>query len=172
MRLAKRLLPGLLVLGVVLDLAGGLLVDALKLPLFLDTVGTMFVAVIAGPWWGALTGLLSNLVLSMWIPGDLAFASVNIAIALTVGYIVRVRGFKDYLTPLLAGLAAGLVASVSQLDGPRIVFGVCQTAVAVGALAWYLYGRKNIVTYYQSLHSCSDDPEREEAEGMGEPGTP
>jgi energy-coupling factor transport system substrate-specific component len=110
--IAKRAIPALLAVGVGLNVLGGLLVDFLKLPIFLDTTGTMLVAVVAGPWWGAVTGLLSNAVLAIWIPNDLWFGIANAAVGLVVGFIVRRRGFKDYLTPLLAGLAAGVVAAL------------------------------------------------------------
>ena len=43
---------------------------ALRLPIYLDSIGTVLVGVLAGPWAGALTGLLSNLIWSILpIPG-------------------------------------------------------------------------------------------------------
>ena len=39
---------------------GGVLVTTLRLPLYLDTIGTILVAVLAGPWVGALTGIITN----------------------------------------------------------------------------------------------------------------
>jgi energy-coupling factor transport system substrate-specific component len=120
--IAKRAIPAFLAVGVGLNVLGGLLIDVLKLPIYLDTAGTMLVAVVAGPWWAALTGLLSNAVLSLWIPGDFWFGLANAAIGIVVGYIVRARGFKDYLTPLLAGLAAGFVGIVAGSIVASFVF--------------------------------------------------
>jgi energy-coupling factor transport system substrate-specific component len=128
--IAKRAIPALLAAGVGLNVLGGLLVDFLKLPIFLDTTGTMLVAVVAGPWWGAFTGLLSNAVLAIWIPNDFWFGIANASVGLVVGFIVRRRGFKDYLTPLMAGLAAGVVAALVGTTVAAFVSG----EVAGGAL--------------------------------------
>ena len=123
MRVGRRFIPVLLSAGVALNVLGGLAVDFLKLPIFLDTAGTMLVAVVAGPWWGALTGGLSNLLLSFWIPDDLWFGLANASVGITVGYIVRARGFKDYLTPLISGLTAGVIASLVGTLVASFVFG-------------------------------------------------
>ena len=42
----------------------GSLTVALRLPLYLDSIGTILVGALAGPWAGALTGVLSNLLWS------------------------------------------------------------------------------------------------------------
>jgi len=126
--IARRAIPALLAIGVGLNVLGGLLVDVLKLPIYVDTAGTMLVAVVAGPWWGALTGLLSNALLALWIPNDLWFGLANAAVGITVGYIVRARGFKDYLTPLLAGIAAGATAALVGAFVGTWVFGTTQGA--------------------------------------------
>lgn len=36
------------------------LLSMLKLPIFLDSIGTVLVGIMAGPWAGGLTGLLPN----------------------------------------------------------------------------------------------------------------
>lgn len=80
-----------LVLGcVVLNLLGRALVNLLEIPLHLDMTGTAVAAVVAGPWWGALVGLLGNLggtALSGW--ASVPFALCNVAGALVWGYGVR-----------------------------------------------------------------------------------
>lgn len=48
--------------AIAINIAIGQLVYTLKLPLYLDSIGTIFVGAVAGPWVGALTGLLSNLI--------------------------------------------------------------------------------------------------------------
>ena len=52
----------LIPLGIALNIVVGQLVGALNLPIFLDSIGTVLVALLAGPWVAALTGLLSNLI--------------------------------------------------------------------------------------------------------------
>jgi energy-coupling factor transport system substrate-specific component len=52
----------LIPVAIAMNIAVGQIIYTLKVPLYLDTIGTVLVGVLAGPWAGALTGLLSNLV--------------------------------------------------------------------------------------------------------------
>jgi energy-coupling factor transport system substrate-specific component len=47
----------LILAGVGISVVGETLVTVLRLSIFLDTIGTILVALLAGPWVGALTGL-------------------------------------------------------------------------------------------------------------------
>ena len=40
--------------------ADGTINTALKLPTFLDMIGTCVAAIVLGPWWGALVGVITN----------------------------------------------------------------------------------------------------------------
>ncbi|MER3514632.1 MAG: ECF transporter S component, partial [Chloroflexota bacterium] len=42
--------------AIAINIAVGQLIFALKIPLYLDSIGTVLVGVLAGPWAGALTG--------------------------------------------------------------------------------------------------------------------
>lgn len=98
-------------LGVAVNLALGTLVSILKIPLlFLDTIGTIFVAAVLGPFWGAMTGLVTNVLAGLLTnPKDIPFALVNITIGLIVGYIARRKGF-GLITALWTGLVLAIVA--------------------------------------------------------------
>ena len=50
-----------MVIGIALNMALGQLAGMLKLPVFLDSIGTILVAVLCGPWAGAVTGLVISL---------------------------------------------------------------------------------------------------------------
>ena len=53
----------LIPVAIAINIAVGSIAVALRLPIYLDSIGTVLVGVLAGPWAGALTGLLSNLIL-------------------------------------------------------------------------------------------------------------
>jgi energy-coupling factor transport system substrate-specific component len=108
----KRLWLVLVPIGIALNIVGGLLNTTLKLPLFLDTIGTMLVAVTCGPWLGALAGGLSNVIASISSPMDMWFAVVNILVGLIVGYVAIWRGYRDPITPLIAGVLTALAAAI------------------------------------------------------------
>lgn len=101
-----------------INLLLGTVVQTLKLPLvFLDTVGTMFGAVLLGPWFGAGIGLVTNVIQGMITnPKNIPFAIVNVVIGLLVGWIARKFAF-GWVTALLTGL---LIAVVAPLVGTPI----------------------------------------------------
>jgi energy-coupling factor transport system substrate-specific component len=74
-------------LCVVMNLVFGTLVQSLQIPLlFLDTIGTIFGAVLFGPFYGVLIGLVTNVVQGILTnPRDIPFALVNMAIGLLWG---------------------------------------------------------------------------------------
>jgi energy-coupling factor transport system substrate-specific component len=61
----KRIALVFVPVGIGVNVVGGLLAGSLKLPVFLDTIGTILAAAILGPWWGALTGGLTNIIMAL-----------------------------------------------------------------------------------------------------------
>lgn len=108
----KRIALVFVPVGIGLNVIGGMLAGSLKLPVFLDTVGTILTAAILGPWWGALTGGLTNIILSLQNPMDMWFALVNVAIGLIVGFASRRFGFERWPVVLATGAAISVVAPV------------------------------------------------------------
>jgi hypothetical protein len=112
----------LLPVAIAINIAVGSLVYALRLPIYLDSIGTVLVGVLAGPWAGALTGLLSNLIWSILpIPGGAGpisafFAPVAGVIGLMAGWwasrgIFRLRADDARVGGFLA-LAAGIAGAI------------------------------------------------------------
>lgn len=95
--------------GIGLNIVGGLIATTFRLPIFLDTIGTMLVAAILGPWWGALTGGLSNVIMSLSSPMDAWFAIVNVIVGLVVGFASRRWGFRRWPVVLGVGLVLAIV---------------------------------------------------------------
>ena len=117
----------LMAVAIAINIAVGSITFALRLPIYLDSIGTVLVGVLAGPWAGALTGLLSNLIWSILpIPGGAGpnaafFAPVAAVIGLMAGFWgsrgvfrlrpedARVGGFLALATGIAAALIAMLV---------------------------------------------------------------
>ncbi|SFH27737.1 energy-coupling factor transport system substrate-specific component [Desulfotomaculum arcticum] len=109
----NRVVVTIIPVGIGINIIGGLLAQTLKLPIFLDSIGTILSAVMLGPWLGALTGLLSNVIQGLFTdPINIPFGIVNAVIGLVVGYLALKRGFEDYVTPLLAGLILAILAPI------------------------------------------------------------
>lgn len=134
-------------LGIVINIVFGTVVQMLQIPLlFLDTIGTIFVASIFGPWAGALTGGLTNIIQSMITnPKDLPFALVNIAIGIIVGFAAK-RWKFDLKVAAITGLILSIVA---PLIGTPIAVGVYGGLTGGGTdllFAWLLSSGQRIFT--------------------------
>ncbi len=91
----------LIVIAIAINMIGGQLISMLKLPIFLDSIGTLISAVLLGPLIGMLTGLLTNLLWGLLTdPIAAAFAPVAMVIGLVAGWLARAGWFR---TPAQSG---------------------------------------------------------------------
>lgn len=105
-----------------LNIVGGTINSFLKLPVFLDMIGTMVVATALGPWWGALTGIITNTAGSFTMgPVMIPFALSNVVGALVWGYGIRNFGLgKSFGRLVLLGVLVGIF--VQLMASPIVVF--------------------------------------------------
>ena len=109
------LMPIAIAFNIILGQAVG---AALKIPIYLDSIGTILVGALAGPIPGALTGLLSNLLWSYAVPppfhSDIsgAFAIVAAVIGLLAGIFGRIGWLRPRPNRSMSELAIGAVIAV------------------------------------------------------------
>ncbi len=105
----------------VLNVIGGTVAGALKLPIFLDMIGTAVVAMTIGPWWGALVGVITN-VTSGFLTGPVSipFAACNVVGALIWGYGTKWGWANDKLK--FFGLSVASAVGVSLMAAPIVIF--------------------------------------------------
>lgn len=110
--------------AVAINVAVGQLVILLKLPLYLDSIGTVLVGLLAGPWAGAATGIVSNLIWSITglFPQAWAWAHVAAVIGLLAGFFGRFVK-RNYTLWLLGGLLTGLIAAILSAPVSAALFG-------------------------------------------------
>ncbi|XID94064.1 CD3073 family putative ECF transporter S component [Paenibacillaceae bacterium WGS1546] len=111
-------------LAVAINVIAGTVVGNLNIPfLFLDVVGTIFIAALYGPYWGALVGLLTNLVLGVTSGyTSIPFALVNIIVGLVVGF-AAVRFGYTLKTAIVSGVVLGVVCPAVGTAIAVAVFG-------------------------------------------------
>jgi len=114
----------LIPLAVAINVAAGSIASYFRLPLYLDSLGTILVASLAGPAAGALTGAVSNTVIpALSNPVWLAFVPVAAAVGALAGWLAR-RGFLGSpLTAAMAGLLVGVVAATLSAPVSAWLFG-------------------------------------------------
>ncbi len=122
------LMPLAIAFNIILGQAVG---AALKIPIYLDSIGTILVGALAGPIPGALTGFLSNILWTYVVPPPFnsGIAAAFAVVAAVIGILAGLFGRAGWLRP--------------RPDRPmRDLFagGVVALAV-VGFLAYYAYTR-------------------------------
>lgn len=113
----------LIPIAIAVNIIGGQIAVLLKLPVYLDTIGTLFIAILAGPWVGALTGLLSNLINGIFDATFIPFAIVSIIVGLVAGFLSRVKLFLNIWKVIISGIIIGLIAAIVSAPIVAYVFG-------------------------------------------------
>lgn len=132
-------------IAVAVNFVGGQLASLLKLPLYLDTIGTIFTAMLCGPWVGALAGGLTNIILGISNPVFLAFTPVNVAVGLVTGFLARGNMFSTWWKWLISMVLMALASIVTAAPIAVYMFGgitgggtslIAATMMAAGANVW------------------------------------
>lgn len=134
-------------LGIAINIVLGSVAEFLSIPLvFLDTIGTIFVAAIFGPWYGAATGGLTNVIQGLLTnPKNIPFAIVNIAVAIVVGLIARKYKF-ELKTAIITGLILSVVAPLIGTPIATYVYGGITGDVNDIFFTWLVQSGQKIFT--------------------------
>lgn len=119
-------------IAVAINVIGGQITNLLKLPFYLDTIGTILMSALGGPVIGSLTVILSTLFNSLLRPQAFPFVLTGIGIALLCSFATRLGAFKALWR---AGVLGVLTAILSVLiSAPIVVFlfgGISGTGTSV-----------------------------------------
>jgi energy-coupling factor transport system substrate-specific component len=114
----------LIPIAVAINVAMGQIVLVLKLPVYLDSIGTVLVAVLCGPWAGALTGALSNIVWGIAIdPSAFPWWPVAAMIGLMAGFMAQWGFFKSWWRVVVTGFVIALTAAIVSTPIGVYLFG-------------------------------------------------
>ena len=115
----------LIPVAIAINIAIGQIVVLLKLPIYLDSIGTVLVGLLVGPWAGLVTGALSNLIwgLSGLNPAYTPFFYVAAVIGLLAGVFGNLGWARKIWQWLLAGLITGVVAAIISAPTAAAIYG-------------------------------------------------
>jgi hypothetical protein len=133
----------LMPVAIAINIAVGSIAYALRLPIYLDSIGTVLVGVLAGPWAGALTGLLANLIWALLpVPGGAGplaafFSPVAAVIGLMAGFwgsrgVFQLRSDDERVGSFLA-LASGIAATGVAFLAIQLTLGLPDLALDLEA---------------------------------------
>jgi len=122
------LMPVAIAINIIL---GAAVANALKIPIYLDSIGTILVGALAGPIPGALTGFVTNILWQYVIPPPFqgTVAAPFAIVAAVIGLLAGVFGRVGWLRPRIG-------RPISQLS----LGGLAATAIVAG-LGYYAYTR-------------------------------
>jgi energy-coupling factor transport system substrate-specific component len=114
----------LIPIAIAINIAVGQIVLLLKLPVYLDSIGTVLVAVLCGPWAGALTGALSNIIWGIAIdPSALPWWPVAFFIGYMAGRMAGWGFFKSWWKVVVSGFVIALTAAIVSTPISVYLFG-------------------------------------------------
>ena len=99
---------------IIINYLGKLIASVLKLPLWLDSIGTCIGACLGGPIIGGICGAANNLIYG-FTTGDnitLVYALTSFFIGIAVGVMARLGHMKTLQGALLTSVAGGLAAVI------------------------------------------------------------
>lgn len=125
---SKKFFPtmtlALMAVAIVINMVLGQIASMLKLPIFLDSIGTVLVGILAGPWAGGLTGLITNLLWGLISdPISAAFAPVAVMIGIAAGLCAKFGLFKTWLKAIISGVIISIALAVVAVPIRLYMFG-------------------------------------------------
>jgi len=105
----------LIPVAIAINVVIGEIVVVLKLPVYLDSIGTVLVGALCGPWAGALTGTLSNTIWGLLIdPNALPWFPVALLIGFVAGWCARFGLFTNWWKVIISGILISLTSATAS----------------------------------------------------------
>lgn len=140
MRISPRLFA-LVPAAVAINLVVGTVVKELSLPVYLDTVGTVLVAVLMGAFAGALVGTVSQVLMGLLAGyAFLPFVVIQWLLSLIAAAATNRRGFASTWRTLFWGILAGLCCGAASAVVSYVLF----RGVTVGGVVWVTAALRSI----------------------------
>ena len=147
-----------------INYVGAQIAIALKLPMYLDVIGSIMMGAICGPIPGVVLGALSSAINSLSEPTAIAYISVTVACGLVAGLLGKAGFMKQLWKSLIAGfvlavaavaisspITAFLYGGISGTGNDVIVLGL--QAAGMGLLPATLIATL-ITEFFDKLLSC------------------
>ena len=151
-------------IGLAINYVGAQIAIALKLPMYLDVIGSIMMGAICGPIPGVVLGALSSAINSLSEPTAIAYIPVTVACGLVAGLLGKAGFMKQLWKSLIAGfvlavaavaisspITAFLYGGISGTGNDVIVLGL--QAAGMGLLPATLIATL-ITEFFDKLLSC------------------
>lgn len=115
---------GITALGAALNVSAGYLVNMFKLPLYLDSIGTILIASLCGWVHGVCAALSSLIILSITaVPTVIAYAGTAVVIAVLSALLYRVGFLRSMRMTIIGSIIIGLAATAASVPITTLLYG-------------------------------------------------
>lgn len=126
---------------IAINFVGAQIANALKLPMYLDVIGTIMMGAICGPVPGVVLGALSSLINSIGAPASIAYIPSTVSYGLIAGLFAKKGFMKSVPKTILAGLVIALVGTAISTPITALLYGgITGTGQSVIILAMQAVG--------------------------------
>lgn len=137
----------LIPVAIAINIVIGQIVLLLRLPVFLDSIGTVLVAAICGPWAGALTGTLSNIIWGLAIdPNSFPWFPVALFIGFVAGWCAVGGLFKSWWKVVITGVLVAITAAIVSTPIAVYLYGGITASGSSFITAFLLQTGQDMVT--------------------------
>jgi energy-coupling factor transport system substrate-specific component len=120
----KEFDAGLIALGAALNVSIGYLVGLLKLPLYLDSIGTILISALCGWMYGIVVGFAALIILALTAtPTVIAYAGTVVVVAVLSDAFARVGFLRRTWMTIFGGIFLGLAAAASSTPVTTFLYG-------------------------------------------------
>ncbi|HDY88813.1 MAG TPA: hypothetical protein ENH82_11970 [bacterium] len=124
MRKINAFEAGLIAFGAALNVSIGYLVSILKLPLYLDSIGTILISVLCGWKYGIVVGLSALVIFTLTaVPTVIAYAGSAVIIAVLSAVLAKIGFLKNVKVTIVGGLLIGLAATATSVPVTNYLYG-------------------------------------------------
>ena len=121
-----------------LNVAVGAVIGIIKLPIYLDSIGTVIAAALGGWLYGSVVGVLSVLVTGVVIsPTAPAYSGTAIVIAFIAWFFSRYGYLKSPIMTIVGGVVIGICAAIASAPITTYLYGGVSLAGADAATAFF-----------------------------------
>ncbi len=121
-----------------LNVGIGAIVGIIKLPIYLDSIGTVIAAVLGGWLYGATVGVLAVIIAAVAItPTAPAYAGTAIVIALCTSILVKYGFLRSIAMTVVGGLVAGVASAIVSAPITTYLYGGVSLAGADAVTAFF-----------------------------------
>lgn len=121
-----------------LNVGIGAIVGIIKLPIYLDSIGTVIAAALGGWLYGATVGVLAVIIAAVAItPTAPAYAGTAIVIALCASILVKYGFLRATAMTVIGGLVIGVASAIASAPVTTYLYGGVSLAGADAVTAFF-----------------------------------